>query len=173
MADCITSKLKIIDLSSQRKKQKEDPVTEGERAHLRSAAMCIMWVARECRPDALGPVSILSRHVTIAKVEDLVECNRIVAHLRATRDLGLRFTPIHPSNACLAVVADVAQHRAGELHSQAGLLIAVTTERLKTGETATFNIVAARSGKVERMCASSLAVEACAMVGAVACGEWH
>ena len=172
MADYITSKLKLIDFSSQRKNQKQDPAIEGERAQLRSAAMCIMRVARECRPDALGPVSILSRHVTIAKVEDLVECSRIVAHLRATKDPGLRFTPIHPSNACPAVVADGAQHRAGELHSQAGLLIAVTAKRLKTREAATFNIVAARSGKVERVCASSLAVEVYAMVGAVACGEW-
>ena len=48
----------------------------------------------------------------------------------------------------------------------------ITTRSLANGEEALLNIIATRSGKVDRVCASSLSVEAYAMVGAVACAGW-
>ena len=70
-------------------------------------------MAREARPDVLGPVSILARHITEARVEHLMEAAKITSHARATRDLGLIFKSIPPEEAVIAVFADGAAHKAG------------------------------------------------------------
>ena len=68
--------------------------------------------------------------------------------------------------------ADVAQNKQGEIHSQAWSMIAIANADLAQGGEAPLNITSARSGKIDRVCASSLAIEPYAMVGAVACAEW-
>ena len=110
MTDYIAMKLKEITIPSSRRANPQDPVTEGERAELRSAAMSIMWMAREARPDVLGPVSILARHITEARVEHFVEAAKITSHARATWDLGLIFKSIPPEEAVIVVFADGAAH---------------------------------------------------------------
>ena len=51
-------------------------------------------------------------------------------------------------------------------------MVAVSDESLAEGNEATLNIMAARTGKLDRVCNSSLAVEANSAVAAVAAGEW-
>ena len=51
-------------------------------------------------------------------------------------------------------------------------MVAVSDESLAEGNEATLNILAARTGKLDRVCNSSLAVEANSAVAAVAAGEW-
>ena len=48
----------------------------------------------------------------------------------------------------------------------------LTTTDLGKGSNAPVNLVAARSGKIDRVRAGSLSAEAYSMVGAVACAEW-
>ena len=60
----------------------------------------------------------------------------------------------------------------GEITSTGGLLVVLTTKNLQAGEEAPVNFIAGRSGKLDRTCSSSLAVEAFPMVGGVGCLEW-
>ena len=48
----------------------------------------------------------------------------------------------------------------------------LTTRGLKDGEEAPVNFIAGRIGKLDRMCSSSLTVEAYSMVAGVGCLEW-
>ena len=106
MADYIDKKVRPIEPSRQHKAQAADPVTEGERAQLRSAVMVQMWVAREARPDILGSASILARRITNATVADIIESNRVTTHLKETRDLGFVYRAVPPSEVTLCIVAD-------------------------------------------------------------------
>ena len=131
-----------------------------------------MWCAREGRWDALGGASCLSRKVRNGTVAELVELNKLLVHLRVTKDHQLVYLPIDPAKAVFATFGDAALQTKGELDCQAGLVIGVTTRELKAGEPARINLVAGRSGKIERVCGSSLIVECHAQLGATACTEW-
>ena len=78
------------------------------------------------------------------------------------------FLPVHPAEMIVAIVPDGAGTEDGETHPQAGYLVAITTEALSLGYEAPFNIVAAKTGKTDRMCNSSLASEANAVAGTTA-----
>ena len=97
MARYITEKVKEIFLPKRRKSDLTAPVTERGRELFRSGTMIQMWVARECRFDALGSASIHSQHIKDAVVGHLVEHNKVVAHLKNTRYTGLRYLCLHPS----------------------------------------------------------------------------
>lgn len=170
--DYSTTKVRAVRLSPQRKKQRGDPVVEQVRADLRSATMVLMWVSREGWVDIQGGVSLICHKIHEATVGTLIELNAIVAHLNETKHLGELFIPVHPRKAVFAVTADCAPNAKGDIFSQAGLVLGITTPALETGLEAPFNIVSARSGKAVRVCASFLAVEVFALVGGVACAEW-
>ena len=172
MADYITHKVKEIKIPMNRKKELDQDITEAERAGFRACTMTLMWVAREGRFDILGGVSVLAKKVNQAKVCDLLDCNKVVTHLRSTKDLGILFLPVDPREAVFYSFADAAMPEQGELHPQAGLIIAVAPKKINGGSEEPLNMLAARSGKLDRVCSSSLATEAYAMVGAVSCAEW-
>ena len=172
MVDYIDRKVKEIPLSRDRCKQHNDQVTEQERAQLRSMTMVLMWAARECRFDILGAVSILSRRIVGASVQDLLDCNRVVKHLKATRELGIKFHAIYPTSIVLGVTVDGGLAEKGEIFCQAGYLAFLTVKNMALGIEAPLSLIVGRSGKVDRVCSSSLAVEAYAMVGGTASVEW-
>ena len=64
---------------------------------------------------------------------------------------------MHPAEAVPVVVADGAGTEKGETHPQAGFIVAMSNQTLAAGQEAPFNVLAARSGKVDRICNSSLA----------------
>ena len=108
MARYITEKVKEIPLPKGRKSDPTEPVTERERELFRSGTLIQMWVARECRFDALGSASIHSHHIKDAVVGNLVEHNKVFAHLKNTNDIGLRYLCLHPSEAVCCIIGDGA-----------------------------------------------------------------
>eukprot|EP00971_Amphidinium_carterae_P121859 2413179-Amphidinium_carterae.4 len=175
MRDYILRKLPPVVLSGRMKKQKEQEVNEKERPErgfLRGMIMKLMWIARECRPDIQGTASLLARSIHSAKVEDLIELSKAVQHLRETADLGLVYASVSQEDMRLVVAADASPSTAQELHAQAGTLVALAQKDLLEQGSGGVLPVMWRSGKIERVCNSSLSAEAYAMVGAVAAAEW-
>ena len=172
MADYIHHKLKVIPLTAQRKKELRSAANEKEKSELRASLMTMMWIAREGRFDGLGAVSVLARRTKEPTVSDLIECNQVSDHFRATKDLGLMYYPVHPANACLVIFVDAALPEEGETHPQGGFIIGIAGPAMSEGQEAPINLVAARSGKIDRVCSSSLASESYAMIGGVSAGEW-
>ena len=90
-------------------------------------------------------------------MSDLIECNQVSDHFRATKDLGLMYSPVHPANACLVIFVDAALPEEGETHPQGGFIIGIAGPAMSEGQEAPINLVAARPGKIDRVCSSSLA----------------
>ena len=114
MADYISHKLRDIPLSKQRAKQVSSEATEQERSQLRACTMTLMWIAREGRSDILGGVSVLARRSRDATVQELLDCNTLVAHCRTTKDLGLVYKTIHPESAIFLAFSDAALPEIGQ-----------------------------------------------------------
>ena len=101
-----------------------------------------------------------------------MEHNKVVEHLPNTKDIGLRYLCLHPSEAVCCIIGDGAGAEQGESHQQGRYLVAVSDESVAEGHEATLNILAARTGKLDKVCNSSLDVEANIAVAAIAAGEW-
>eukprot|EP00971_Amphidinium_carterae_P344931 6485618-Amphidinium_carterae.1 len=171
MRDYIETKLEAVTIPKSRKKDPESVLTESERTAFRGVLQKVMWIAREARPDVSGTAAILARRVPSATVSDWVELQRAVKHLQETADIGIRFYPIPVSQMRVAVFIDGAPSTASDLHPQSGHICAVTTDDLDRGNITPINMVSWRSGKIDRVCASSLSSEAYSMVGGIASCE--
>ena len=86
--------------------------------------------------------------------------------------MDIVYLPIHPAEAVFGHAADGSLPEKGEIHSQAGFLVFITTTDLAEGKEAKLNLIAGRSGKIDRIVAGSLSAEACGMVGSCAACEW-
>ena len=172
MGDYIDRKLKEITMSKKKKGRGGLALPEAEKEVFRATLMKVMWAARTARPDVQGSVAALSRRVPQATYADLEELQKLVHHLKKNPTLGFHPTSLAPSETCLVVIADSSPSTSSDLHPQAGYIVGFTSDKLNAGLVAPLNIIAWRSGKVDRVCASSLAAEAYGLVAGVACGEY-
>eukprot|EP00971_Amphidinium_carterae_P336231 6472477-Amphidinium_carterae.1 len=171
MRDYVETKLEAVNIPKRRKKDSQDVLSEAERSAFRGVLQKVMWVAREARPDVSGTAAILARRVPTATVGDWIELQRCVKHLRETAEVGIRFCPIPVQDMKIAVFIDGSPSTASDLHPQSGHICAITDDRLNQGASAPINMVSWRSGKIDRVCASSLSSEAYSMVGGIATCE--
>ena len=134
--------------------------------------MISMWVSREGRFDGMGGACILSRKLHEAKISHIIDFNKLAAHFKNTCGLDLTYISIDPQESVFVTFVDAAGTDKGEAHSQAGNLVGVTKASFARGRETAVNLIAGRSGKIERMCNSSLAAEAYSLVSGCACAEW-
>ena len=67
----------LLDLSSARRKQRDDPVTAKELAGLRSLLGQLMWLATQVIPQLQAPLSLLLGYLGVATVSTLLEANKL------------------------------------------------------------------------------------------------
>ena len=67
----------LLDLSSARRKQREDPVTAKELAGLRELLGQLMWLAIQVVPQLQAPLSLLLGYLGVATVSTLLEANKL------------------------------------------------------------------------------------------------
>ena len=90
MEDYISKKLQPVVLTKEQKRDKQRSCNAGEQHLLRAATMTLMWVARQLRSDMIGPVSLLTRKICDATVEDIIEIGKIIDFLKKTKEMLLR-----------------------------------------------------------------------------------
>ena len=67
----------LLDLSSARRKQRNDPVTAKELAGLRGLLGQLMWLATQVVPQLQAPLSLLLGYLGVATVSTLLEANKL------------------------------------------------------------------------------------------------
>ena len=67
----------LLDLSSARRKQREDHVTAKELAGLRGLLGQLMWLATQVVPQLQAPLSLLLGYLGVATVSTLLEANKL------------------------------------------------------------------------------------------------
>ena len=71
-----------INVGKERWKQKDSCGTDQEKTQMRALLGEVNWIAMNSRPDLAASCSLLQQKTSSAKVEDLIECNRLVSLVR-------------------------------------------------------------------------------------------
>ena len=138
--------------------------------------MTVMWVARQLRADQIGPVSLLTRKICDATVEDIVGIYKIIDFLKKTKEMSIKISGIPVQQTIAAVFADASptplKRGKKEAKAHGGFLVCLAHQDLMRHKTVPVNMMVWRSGKIERECASSLSGETYTMVSGCAACEW-
>ena len=117
-----TVKIRPIAMTSSRRAQRTSKATDLETNQLRSVIGSLNWVSRACRPDIAYQLSSLQAVQRSAMVQDLLDCNHLLAHVQQTSDHGL-FYKYHGFDFEKAVILSVtdASHAADFAQSASGM----------------------------------------------------
>ena len=102
----VLEKLKAIELSKNRRAQKDSLLLEGELEAFRSMLYRVSWLSHQTRPEAAGMTSILSSRLPHATVADVIVLNKMVGHLRSTPKQGIRLRRFDPEHMCFIGMSD-------------------------------------------------------------------
>ncbi|CAE7199062.1 RE1 [Symbiodinium sp. CCMP2592] len=166
------SNLKGISISQERRRQKEQELSDAERQEMRGALGGINWLVTSSRPDLAAWCSLLQQKVNTACVSDLIEVNKLVSLARdySRSYVWIRSIPIADVQFC--VLTDAAWANAAGYCSQAGYMIASCDERLAQGKWGTFSILRWKSFKQDRQTHSTLGAELLALSRGLAEARW-
>lgn len=156
MQKFVEERLQPIDIDKERKKSKDEEVTEEERKKARTACGAMNWLSKEGRPDAAAAASLYSSKLNRMKVEDLMGINQAIAEIKKNPGLETKIQPL--KNMRLAVITDASFGNNG-FHSQGGQMIISHEAGLKEGRQVKANLLWWRSGKLQRVVNSTLAAE--------------
>jgi hypothetical protein len=87
-------KIKPIALEANRKSQLELPVTESERLALRGLVGSLQYAAINTRPDLSSKLSFLQFTINHAKIENLMEANRLLHEAKKHHEVTITIKPI-------------------------------------------------------------------------------
>ena len=155
----VEERLKPVEISAARAREKKEEITETERSSVRSTCGALNWAGREGRPDAAAAASMFSSLMTEMKVEDIVELNKVVQQLKEDSGLALRIQPMDEKKMKWGVFSDASWANARNGKTQAGHMLVTFEQELLEGKTAKMNLLHWKSGKLQRTVNSTLAAE--------------
>ena len=164
--------LQGIKISTDRKKQRAESITESEQQELRGVLGAVNWLVGGSRPDLAAWCSLLQQKVCRATVEQLIEANKLVSLARANAHVMVRVLPIPISEVQFVVLSDASWANAEDKCSQAGYLVAAGDPMLKEGHWGRFSILRWKSYKQDRQAHSTLGAELLSLSRAIAEARW-
>ena len=87
-------KINPITIETNRKSQLENPVTEPERLALRGLVGSVQYAAINTRPDLSSKLSFLQSTINHAKIENLMEANRLLHEAKKHHEVTITIKPI-------------------------------------------------------------------------------
>ena len=175
--------LSKIELEPGRKQSMKSPCTAEETSELRRVIGATAWLARQTRPDVLASTSLLAQKLGNPCVGDLVTANQTVMELQKSNEFKLCYRPLpplsllqlgegdlkmkepdaslrEPESVYLFAASDAAYANDHEkLRSQAGWVLGIRFQEA-------FHPLDWQSMRIKRVCRSTLAAEANALVEA-------
>ena len=147
-----------INVSTERKMNTQDVVTENERKGMRQCLGALNWRATQSAPWLLSTVSHLQGVVEHAQVQDLLAVNRLVRLQRKHFDQGLYFAVLKGSCTLLTYTdASWATRRDGS--SQGGQITLLVEQNALCGSKTKFSVLSWSSKKLKRIARSSTSAE--------------
>lgn len=166
----VLDRTKAIFIEPSRRLQRGAEATQAEIAQLRSVVGSLAWLGRVCRPDLSFSINQLQSVQGKARVQDLIQANKVLNHALKTRDKGI-FYPAKPflfEEAILISVTD-ASHAASleQVHigqiaghrSQSGRLLLLAPASFETKGEGYVHLLSWSSNTIKRVCRSTLQAE--------------
>lgn len=166
------SSLQSVVIKQERRREKDQKLTEQEKGEMRAALGGINWLVTSSRPDLAAWCSLLQQKVNAACVCDLIEVNKLISLARDYSRSYVWVKPIPVANMQFCVLTDAAWANATGFCSQAGYMVAGCDERLANGQWGTFSILRWKSFKQDRQTHSTLGAELLALSRGLAEARW-
>ena len=161
-----------ISITTDRRKQVEEPVTESERQALRALVGSIQYASVNTRPDLSSRLSFLQSTITRAKVSDLIEGNRVLHEAKKDHDLMITIRPIPCSDLRFLCFSDASFSSGKVPDSHAGSIILATHKEIAQNCNCSISPLSWGSKKIQRVVVSTLAAETMAMSSALDQLSW-
>lgn len=165
-------KVETIKITKERRKNRQEAVTEKERRQLRGVIGAANWLMGSTRPDIAAMTGWLQQRIQCATVQELIEANKLVSRIRDFAHVTLTIQRIPLSQACILVATDASWANADDLKSQAGFVIGFTEQQTLEGKQGLFTPMRWKSFKQERHTQSTLGAELMSLARGIAEAEW-
>ena len=139
----------LLDLSSARRKQRDDPVTAKELAGLRGLLGQLMWLATQVVPHFQAPLSLLLGYLGVATVSTLLEANKLARRALVWAQTPLR-TFVHEEMSVVGW-SDASWACRREGSSQGGYIIGVANKTFLEQAESPISVISWHSGKLARV----------------------
>ncbi len=177
----VMDRVKAVYVDPARRKHRAEAATASEISQLRSVIGSLAWLSRVCRPDISFAVNQLQSVQQSARVQDLLQANKLLSSTMASKEKGI----FYPSKAfafekAVLISVNDASHAAsfeevkpgyvGGHRSQSGrLLLMASPDFVEKGE-GLVHLLEWHSTTIRRVCRSTLQAETLSMqLGAEEC----
>ena len=165
-------KLKTIELTRERRRQKEASLVEKEKSQLRGVAGALNWLTGASRPDLASLTASVQQSIAHGTVADIARANHAVAEARDHRKTTVTVHPIHLHSLKLLVTADASWGTEPDLKRQGAHMVCATTTDIEDGGACVVSPLKWKSQKQERAVSSTLAAELLTVSKGVAEATW-
>ena len=159
-----------VYIHPDRRALRAEPADEKEISQLRSVLGSISWFARTCRPDLSFAVNQLQSVQATARIQDLIEANKLLNFAVKTKEKGMVFSKNGPKlNECMILSVTDASHgssfedlgggRLGGNRSQSGRILALAPKDFMTEGKGTVALLSWCSTTIKRVCRSTMQAE--------------
>ena len=161
-----------ITISKDRRNNPEQVVTEAERQSLRAIVGSLQYAAVNSRPDLCSRLGWLQSRVNSAKVETLIEANRVLHEAKQHSEVGLKIQALPMDQVRFVAFSDASFSSAKNPDSHQGMLIMACHSDLGQNKTGIVNPIMWHSKKIQKVAVSTLSAEAMSLANAVDILSW-
>ena len=152
-----------ITLEKGRRHRPEDAVNEKERQNLRALIGSLQYAAINSRPDLCHRLGLLQSAINKAKVEHLLEANKVLHEAKQHANVSLRIQPISLDDVRFVAFSDASFASEKNPDSYQGTIIMAAHKDIANNQTTRVNPIAWQSKKIQRVAVSTLSAETMAL----------
>jgi hypothetical protein len=156
-------KINPIAIEANRKSQLELPVTEKERLALRGLVGGLQYAAINTRPDLSSKLSFLQSSINSAKIENLMEANRLLHEAKRHHDVTVTIKPIPYQDFRFLAFSDASFSSATKPDSHAGSIIVGTHKDISHNCQCPISPLTWGCRKIQKVVTSTLSAETMAL----------
>ncbi len=151
--------IKPISIDVNRRSTPNEMATESERQDLRALIGSLQYAAVNTRPDLASRLSMLQSKVNQAKIETLIEANRVLHGGKRHHDVSLCMQPIAPSDFRFLAFSDASFASKSNPDSHAGSIILGTHKDISTNVSCCISPISWGCKKIQKVVTSTLSAE--------------
>lgn len=152
-------KIKSISIPADRREKGNEPVTEEEQQSLRAIIGSLQYASVNTRPDLASRLSMLQSKINQARVETLIEANRVLHEAKRHHDVSLVIQPIACDDFRFLAFSDASFSSKSNPDSHAGSIILGTTKQISQNVACPISPLSWGCRKIQKVVTSTLSAE--------------
>ena len=161
-----------ITLEKNRRSNPDDIVTEKERQSLRGLIGSLQYAAVNTRPDICNKLSLLQTQINRAKVQTLLDANKLLHESKVNSSVTLKIQPIKIDDVRYIAFSDASFASEKCPDSYQGMMIMAAHRNIGENKVSKVNPIVWHSKKIQKVAVSTLSAEAMALAGTTDMLSW-